>query len=92
MGGTMSDEKKVFVERRPEGDHAIRKPNAERASALEHTQAEVIERAREMKPGSSVHAGRAVAQPRGSGVPGRRRAAGPRPVRRERPKSLSSDA
>jgi hypothetical protein len=50
----MSDDKRVFVERRPEGDYAIRKPNAGRASAVEPTQAEAIERAREMHPGSSV--------------------------------------
>jgi hypothetical protein len=50
----MSDDKKVFVERRPEGDYAVRKPNAERASAVEPTQAAAIERAREMNPGKSV--------------------------------------
>ena len=50
----MSDDKKVFIERRPEGDYAIRKPNAERASGVEPTQAEAIERAREMNPGSRV--------------------------------------
>jgi hypothetical protein len=46
--------KKVFIERRSEGDYAIRMPNAERASATESTQAQAIDRAREMKPGSRV--------------------------------------
>jgi hypothetical protein len=50
----MSDDKKVFVERRPEGDYAVRKPNAERASAVEPTQGAAIDRAREMNPGKSV--------------------------------------
>ena len=40
-----------FVERRPEGDYAVRKGKAERASAVLPTQAEAIERAREMNPG-----------------------------------------
>jgi uncharacterized protein YdaT len=40
-----------FVERRPEGDYAVRKGKAERASSILPTQAEAIERAREMNPG-----------------------------------------
>ncbi len=43
--------KKIFVEQRPEGDYAVRKPNSSRASAVAPTQAEAIERAREMNPG-----------------------------------------
>jgi hypothetical protein len=46
--------KKVFVERRPEGDYAVRKPEAGRASAVEATQAEAIERAKEIAPNASV--------------------------------------
>lgn len=49
----MSD-KRLFVERRPEGDYAVRRPNSERASAVEPTQAEAIERARDLNPGASV--------------------------------------
>jgi hypothetical protein len=45
----MSDDQ-LFIERRPEGDYAVRKPNAERASAVLPTQAEAIERARELNP------------------------------------------
>lgn len=45
--------KPLFVERRPEGDYAVRKPDSERASAVRPTQAEAIERAREMNPGQA---------------------------------------
>lgn len=48
----MSDDQ-LFVERRPEGDYAVRRPNAERASAVLPTQAEAIERARELNPGKA---------------------------------------
>jgi uncharacterized protein YdaT len=49
----MSDKKKVFVERRPEGDFAVRKGNSERASDVLPTQKAAIERARELNPGHS---------------------------------------
>lgn len=45
----------LFVERRPEGDYAVRKPNAERASAVTRTQEEAIQRAREINPGAAIH-------------------------------------
>jgi len=45
----------LFVERRPEGDYAVRKPNAGRASAVAPTQAEAIGRARELNPDAAVH-------------------------------------
>lgn len=40
----------LYVERRPQGDYAVRKPNADRASAVAPTQAEAIARARELDP------------------------------------------
>ena len=43
----------LYVERRPEGDYAVRKPNSERASAVAPTQAAAIEIARSMHPGHS---------------------------------------
>jgi Uncharacterized protein conserved in bacteria (DUF2188) len=43
--------KNTYVERRPEGDFAVRKPGSERASAVAPTQAKAIERAREISPG-----------------------------------------
>ena len=45
----------LFVERRPQGDYAVRRGNAERASAVKPTQAEAIERAREIDPKAAVH-------------------------------------
>lgn len=46
----MVDKNQLFVERRPEGDYAVRKPNSQRASAVAPTQAEAIARARELNP------------------------------------------
>ena len=42
------DNDQLFVERRPEGDYAVRRGDAERASAVLPTQAEAIARAREL--------------------------------------------
>jgi uncharacterized protein YdaT len=47
--------KKIFVERRPEGDYAVRRDGSERASAVEPTQKEAIERARELNSGIAPH-------------------------------------
>jgi hypothetical protein len=44
------DKDRLFVERRPEGDYAVRKPNSERASAVLPTQAGAIARARQLNP------------------------------------------
>lgn len=41
----------LFVERRSQGDYAVRRPNAARASDVLPTQAAAIERARELSPG-----------------------------------------
>lgn len=46
-------DKRLFVEKRPEGDYAVRKGNSERASDVLPTQAEAIERAKELNPGAS---------------------------------------
>jgi hypothetical protein len=40
----------LFVERRPQGDYAVRRPDSERASDVLPTQREAIERARELNP------------------------------------------
>ena len=48
-------DKRLFVERRPEGDYAVRKPDSERASAVTPTQREAIEKARELNPGTAPH-------------------------------------
>lgn len=44
--------KQIFVERRPEGDYAVRRPNSQRASDVLPTQREAIERARELNNGN----------------------------------------
>ena len=44
---------RLFVERRHEGDYAVRRPNSERASDVLPTQREAIDRARELNPGKS---------------------------------------
>jgi hypothetical protein len=45
--------KRLFVEQRPEGDYAVRRPNSTRASAVADTQAEAIAIARALNPGKS---------------------------------------
>ena len=45
----MSDDQ-LFIERRQQGDYAVRRPNSERASDVLPTQREAIERARELNP------------------------------------------
>jgi hypothetical protein len=45
----------LFVERRDEGDYAVRKADSQRASAVEPTQKEAIERARELNPDAAIH-------------------------------------
>jgi hypothetical protein len=44
---------RLYVERRPQGDYAVRRPNSERASDVLPTQQQAIERARELNPGKS---------------------------------------
>ena len=48
-------DKRIYVERRPQGDYAIRRANSERASDVLRTQARAIERARELSPGTTPH-------------------------------------
>ena len=46
---------KIYVERRDQGDYAVRRAGSQRASAVESTQAEAIARAREIAPGAKPH-------------------------------------
>lgn len=46
-------EEQLFVERRPQGDYAVKRGDAERASAVLPTQAEAIERAKQLNPEKS---------------------------------------
>jgi Uncharacterized protein conserved in bacteria (DUF2188) len=50
----MSD-KRIYVERREQGDYAVRRANADRASAVAPTQAEAIRRAKQIEPSAPVH-------------------------------------
>jgi hypothetical protein len=56
----------MYVERRPEGDYAVRRANSERASDVLPTQHDAIERARELSPGSRPHVERVRNTPGGS--------------------------
>jgi len=60
------NDKRIFVERRPERDYAVRRAGSERASAVEPTQAEAIARARELNPGVAPHVERVRTTSRGS--------------------------
>lgn len=43
----------MFVERRPQGDYAVRRPGSQRASDVLPTQSEAISRAKELSPGAT---------------------------------------
>lgn len=45
----------VFIERRQQGDYAVRKPGSERASAVLPTQTKAVEWARKMHPDAAIH-------------------------------------
>jgi len=47
------DSEQLYVERRPQGDYAVRRPGSERASAVEPTQGQAIDRAKELEPHST---------------------------------------
>jgi len=51
----MAGKKELFIERRPEGDYAVRRPGSERASAVEPTQGQAIERAQQLDPNATIH-------------------------------------
>lgn len=48
-------DKRIYVERRPEGDYAVRRAGSERASDVLPTQREAIGRARELSPDTKPH-------------------------------------
>lgn len=45
----------IYVEQRADGDFAVRKEGSSRASAVKPTQAEAIDRAKELTPGGEIH-------------------------------------
>jgi len=58
--------KELYVERRPSGDYAIRRPGSKRASDVQDTQSEAIDSARELEPGAAIHVERVRNTNRGS--------------------------
>ena len=53
IGGAMPKRDELFIERRPQGDYAVRRPNSQRASDVLQTQGEAIDRARGLEPNST---------------------------------------
>lgn len=49
------DSDNLYVERRPQGDYAVRKPSSDRASAVAPTQGKAIDRAKQLNPDAAVH-------------------------------------
>ena len=56
----------LFVERRPDGDYAVSWGDAKRASAIERTQKEAIDRAKEIDPKAPLHVERVRNTERGT--------------------------
>ena len=48
-------DKRIYVERRDEGDYAVRRAGSKRASDVKPTQKEAIDRAKELAPGINPH-------------------------------------
>ncbi|HEY1927664.1 MAG TPA: DUF2188 domain-containing protein [Caulobacteraceae bacterium] len=48
----MASKDQLYVERREQGDYAVRRANSQRASAVAPTQAEAIARAKDLNPGA----------------------------------------
>ena len=44
----------IFIERRPQGNYAVRRRGAEKASHVFSTQREAVERARELSPSGTI--------------------------------------
>src|ERR1039458_8025858 len=54
VSGGLMGKKEIYIERRPQGDYAVRRPGSDRASAVEPTQADAINRAGQIAPNASV--------------------------------------
>jgi hypothetical protein len=51
----MDNKNEFFIERRPQGDYAVRRPASVRASAVEPTQGKAIGRAQQLDPTATIH-------------------------------------
>ena len=49
------NEDQFYIERRDDGDYAVRRGGSQCASAIEDTQAEAIARARQIDPEAAIH-------------------------------------
>jgi hypothetical protein len=49
-----AEKNQLFIEQRPQGDYAVRRPNSKRASAIEPTQAKAEKRARQLEPDAVI--------------------------------------
>jgi Uncharacterized protein conserved in bacteria (DUF2188) len=54
LKGKQMSNKDLFVERRPQGDFAVRRANSERASVVAPTQAKAIAEAQRLEPNATV--------------------------------------
>jgi hypothetical protein len=52
---TKKDNGQIYIERRDEGDYAIRRGGNDRASGVEKTQKDAIDHARKMDPNAPIH-------------------------------------
>jgi hypothetical protein len=51
----MGKHDELFITKRPDGQWAIAKPHAERASDIKSTQEQAIKRAKQLAPEGSIH-------------------------------------
>jgi hypothetical protein len=69
-GENRNRKKQLFVEKREQGDYAIRKGGSKRASAVEPTQKEDIKRADELNPKTPPKSNVSEIQPRADTING----------------------
>jgi hypothetical protein len=50
----MANENRFYIERRPDGDWAVRRGDSERASTVAPTQEEAIQKARKLDPNAAI--------------------------------------
>lgn len=61
----MSKDDEFFIERREQGDYAVRKPNSDRASAVTPTQGGAIDWVEQRHPDATLHIERVRHTPNG---------------------------
>jgi uncharacterized protein YdaT len=62
----MADKNNLYVEKNDDGQYAVKKPHAQRASDILPTQKEAIERAKEINPNAAIHVERVRDTDKGS--------------------------